>query len=112
MALAKGLVPETPPEGPTDAVPRKRNQSLMAWLLWENVQIKVPDPSPHSSDDEHEDGEVLRSTSAGRLPSANSHNFQRAFFRAYVEKHRADPTHLGTVLPGSCPFVQADISVA
>ena len=41
------------------------------------------------------------------LPRTSSSTFRRAFFRAYVEKHCANPSHLGTIIEGSCPFVQS-----
>mgnify|MGYP004088659259 CR=1 FL=1 len=41
------------------------------------------------------------------LPRTSSYTFRRAFFRAYVEKHCANPSHLGTIIEGSCPFVQS-----
>jgi len=34
-------------------------------------------------------------------------SFRRAYYRAYVAKHIQDPSHLGTLIEGSCPFVQA-----
>jgi hypothetical protein len=40
------------------------------------------------------------------LTRTSSYTFKRAFFRAYIAKHKQDPSHLGTVLEGSCHFVQ------
>ena len=40
------------------------------------------------------------------LARSSSYTFKRAFFRAYIAKQRENPTHLGTVLEGSCPYVQ------
>ena len=40
------------------------------------------------------------------LTRTSSYTFKRAFFRAYIAKHNQDPSHLGTVLEGSCHFVQ------
>ena len=108
-----------PPVGPTDKVPSKRHHFLMTWLQWEDEDAipacpnKAPNQSPCTSDDEQEEDdeershcESRRSQTASRLPRTSSFTFQRAFFRAYMEKHRADPTHLGTIIAGSCPFVQ------
>jgi hypothetical protein len=40
------------------------------------------------------------------LTRTASYTFKRAFFRAYIDKHVQDPSHLGTIIEGSCPFVQ------
>jgi hypothetical protein len=40
------------------------------------------------------------------LTRTSSYTAKRVFFRAYIAKHNQDPSHLGTVTEGSCPFVQ------
>jgi hypothetical protein len=45
------------------------------------------------------------------LTRTSSYTFKRAFFRAYIGKHNQDSSHLGTVLEGSCHFVQDSSSL-
>jgi hypothetical protein len=62
-------------------------------MLAEEDSLGNPE-RPHGPDS----GRTLKRTS--------SYTFKRAFFRAYIAKHVQDPNHLGTVIEGSCPFVQ------
>ena len=53
------------------------------------------------------EGDEARGCRAGcTLPRTSSYTFKRAFFRAYIAKHVQDPSHLGTVVEGSCPYKQ------
>jgi len=54
--------------------------------------------------------EVPGGGSAGgrTLKRTGSYTFKRAYFCAYITRHRQDPSKLGTVMEGSCPFVQQE----
>jgi hypothetical protein len=116
--LAETLRMAARPMGPTDAVPQLRSP-LLAWLLLDVEEAEparkatmAPASTPQSSDSEDDGGAELgpwhatRSEGASGLSRTCSLTFKRAYFRAYVEKHRQNPSHLGTIIDGSCPYVQ------
>ena len=95
MSAASGPVDEDgmePAAGPQDSTHRQEDE--------------LRTTSEHGADacGERCGAEAARPAS---LPRTSSYTVRRAFFRAYVEKHCANPSHLGTIIEGSCPFVQS-----